>query len=189
MEQTSSLLRQSRAGVVAAMVAACGRTQGCQAAMATAVAQALASPVSKVPSSFQVVVFYHAPQVLSFEQEFRAHLLDAQAWLARPVEWASLPSIVITGSWRVASILQCNQPAMCRLMQICLGLPGKSMHTIFAQCRQLSAMGAGSCKFHVRHTRSVGVGSVLSGQLVGSSCSEGAVSVQHCPAASCHMGV
>lgn len=48
VEQISSLLRQSRAGVVAAMVAACGRTQACQAAMATAVAQALASPASKV---------------------------------------------------------------------------------------------------------------------------------------------
>ncbi|KAK9844418.1 hypothetical protein WJX74_002205 [Apatococcus lobatus] len=47
--QTASLLQQSRAGVVAAMVAACGRTQAGQAAVATAVAQAVAAPASKGP--------------------------------------------------------------------------------------------------------------------------------------------
>ena len=46
--QTASLLHQSRAGVVAAMVAACSRTQAGQAAVATAVAQCLASPAFKV---------------------------------------------------------------------------------------------------------------------------------------------
>ena len=58
--QIASLLHQSRAGVVAAMVAACSRTQAGQAAVARAVAQCLASPASKV--CLQAIVM-HMPVV------------------------------------------------------------------------------------------------------------------------------